>query len=134
MDAAPQQVSLDHGDLLHANVLIADDASRVNGVFSWKCSLRGDYLYDTAWCTFCGAIWHPGIAAADPWRRILREPTIVDDAAALTDAAVRHHCYELHIGLTAMAWNVWVDDTANLRRVAGHLHEVIERGPLPDAP
>ena len=33
-----------------------------------------------------------------------------------------------------MAWNVWVDDTANLRRVAGHLHEVIERGPLPDAP
>jgi aminoglycoside phosphotransferase (APT) family kinase protein len=130
IDACPERRDLIHGDLLHANVLVADDASRPNAVFSWKSSLRGDFLFDTAWCTFCAAIWYPGIAAADPWGRVRREPGMRDDADAWIDASVRHHCYELHIGLTALAWNAWVGDPEALQRIATQLAVVLERGPL----
>jgi aminoglycoside phosphotransferase (APT) family kinase protein len=131
IEACPERRDLIHGDLLHANVLVAEDASCPNAVFSWKCSLRGDFLFDTAWCTFCSAIWYPGIAAADPWGGVQREPSIRDDATAWVDASERHHCYELHIGLTALAWNIWVGDTEALHRIARHLDAVLERGPLP---
>ena len=133
IDACPERRDLIHGDLLHANVLVTEDASRPCAVFSWKRSLRGDFLFDTAWCTFCGPIWYPGIAAADPWGRIRREPSVRDDAEAWVDAPVRHHCYELHTGLTALAWNVWVADYDALEKIAAQLAVALERGPLPDA-
>jgi aminoglycoside phosphotransferase (APT) family kinase protein len=133
IDACPERRDLVHGDLLHANVLVAEDASCPNAVFSWKCSVRGDFIYDTAWCTFCAAIWYPGIAAADPWERVCREPSIRDDADAWAEASERHHCYELHIGMTALAWNVWVGDAKALQQIATRLAVVLERGPLPGA-
>jgi fructosamine-3-kinase len=134
IDACPERRDLVHGDLLHANVLVAEDASRPTAVFSWKCSLRGDFLFDTAWCTFCSAIWSPGIAATDPWDLVRREPSIRGDAEAWVDASERHHCYELHIGLTALAWNVWVGDPEAQSQIATQLAVVLERGPLPVAP
>ena len=54
-----------------------------------------------------------------------------DDADAWIDAPMRHHCYELHIGLTALAWNVWVGDSEALQAIATQLAVVLERGPLP---
>jgi aminoglycoside phosphotransferase (APT) family kinase protein len=83
VDACPERRDLVHGDLLHRNVLVSDDASAINAVFSWKCSTRGDHLFDTAWCTFWGDTFHPGIAAA------IGGVSEVD--------ADRHHCYELQI-------------------------------------
>lgn len=58
----PERRDLVHGDLLHQNVLVSADASEVTAVFSWKCSVRGDHLYDVAWLTFWSP-WHPGIDA-----------------------------------------------------------------------
>ena len=145
IEACPERRDLVHGDLLHANVLVAEDGSRPNAIFSWKRSLRGDFLFDTAWCTFCSAIWYPGIAAADPWDRVRREPSIRNDADAWVDASERHHCYELHIGLTALASPaVWVGGpeahgtlvpgTHLVQQIATQLAVVLERGPLPVAP
>src|SRR5581483_3784711 len=116
----PERRDLVHGDLLHANVLVTPDASRVTAVFSWKCSLRGDFLFDTAWCTFWAA-FHPGIAAIDLWDRIRRVPSIQSDPTALTNSSIRHHCYELHIGVTHLGWNLWVGDDVALRGVAESL-------------
>lgn len=127
--ACPERGDLVHGDLLHSNVLVSEDASRVNAVFSWKCSTRGDFLYDVAWCTFWGA-YHPGIAAADVFSRIMRHPPIAADPHALVAAAERHHCYELHIGATHLGWNAWVGDESGLQFVAEHTAAVLERGPL----
>ena len=129
-ESCPERRDLVHGDLLHQNVLVAPDAGRVTAVFSWKCSLRGDFLYDTAWCTFWGA-FHPGIAAADPWGRMVVDAEIGAEPDALADAALRHHCYELHIGVIHLAWNAWTGDDHSLREVAAHLEMVRERGPLP---
>ncbi|HET7016683.1 MAG TPA: phosphotransferase [Streptosporangiaceae bacterium] len=128
--ACPERRDLVHGDLLHANVLVTDDASRPNAVFSWKNSVRGDFLYDTAWCTFC-TIWHPGIAALDLWHLIHCEPSVKDDAGALIDAPLRHHCYELVIGLGALAWNTWIGNAPVLGQAAAGLDVILERGPLP---
>jgi aminoglycoside phosphotransferase (APT) family kinase protein len=131
VEACPERRDLVHGDLLHGNVLVTEDASQVTAVFSWKCSVRGDFLYDTAWCSFWGGL-HPGVAAANPWGRIRVSAAVLAEPEALRDAALRHHCYELHIGAVHLGWNVWVDDRESLRWTARHTDMVLERGPLPD--
>lgn len=128
LDACPERRDLVHSDLLHQNVLVSDDASEVTAVFSWKCATLGDFLYDTAWCTFWGA-WHPGIGAADIWTR-MTTPREGIDQADLVDAAQRHHCYELQIGAHHLGWYVWTEDADNLRRCADRLDEILQRGPL----
>lgn len=130
VEACPERRDLIHGDLLHGNVLVSPDASRVEAVLSWKCSVRGDFLFDAAWCSFW-ASFHPGIAAADPLSGLLADPTVRADRTALRDAAVRHHCYELHIGFTHLGWNIWVGNREALTTTADRLAEVLERGPLP---
>jgi aminoglycoside phosphotransferase (APT) family kinase protein len=129
-DACPERRDLIHGDLLHGNVLVSPDARRVEAVLSWKCSVRGDFLFDAAWCSFW-APWHPGIAAADPLSGVLQAPAVRADPGALLDAAVRHHCYELHIGFTHLGWNVWTGNQAELAATARRLAGILERGPLP---
>lgn len=121
----PERRDLVHGDLLNRNVLITDDASQVTAVFSWKCSVRGDFLFDVAWCTFWGS-WHPGIAAVDLWNRTLDSPGLPGDA--LRDAALRHHCYELQIGASHMGWNAWTGDHDALRSVAARTTDLLQRG------
>ncbi|MET9022679.1 aminoglycoside phosphotransferase family protein [Actinopolymorpha sp. NPDC004070] len=130
VDACPERRDLIHGDLLHGNVLVSPDATRVEAVLSWKCSVRGDFLFDAAWCSFW-APWHPGIAAADPLSGLLRAPTVRAEPGALVDAATRHHCYELHIGFTHLGWNVWTKNHEALAATARRLADVLERGPLP---
>ncbi len=128
LPACPERRDLIHGDLLHQNVLVSDDAAQVTAVFSWKCSAFGDFLYDVAWCTFWSD-WHPGIAAADLWQRTLSAPDLSE--ADLQDAAVRHHCYELQIGASHLGWNAWTGNQQELEAVAVALERVLEKGPLP---
>ena len=127
--ACPERRDVVHGDLLHGNVLVGADASRITAVFSWKCSVRGDFLYDVAWCTFWGA-WHPGIAAVDVWTRLLDDGPGEVDRDALVDATVRHHCYELQIGATHLGWYAWTGDRRELAAAARHTAQILERGPL----
>lgn len=119
LDACPERRDLVHGDLLHQNVLVSTDGARPTAVFSWKCSLRGDHLYDTAWCTFW-APWHPGIEAADAWGR-------TPDPGP--DASLRHHAYELHIGAVHLGWCAWSGE-GDLTVLAQRVAEVLQRGPL----
>ena len=65
LDACPERRNLVHGDLLHGNVLVSPDARRVEAVLSWKCSVRGDFLFDAAWCSFW-APWHPASPPPTP--------------------------------------------------------------------
>lgn len=127
LDRCPERRDLIHSDLVHRNVLIADDASRINAVFSWKCAGRGDFLFDVAWCTFWGGSFHPGIAAADLLARVVRAPWAAGD---LEDAAVRHHCYELHVGATHLGWNAWIGDDEALATVTRHTGGLLEHGPV----
>jgi aminoglycoside phosphotransferase (APT) family kinase protein len=129
VDACPERRDLVHGDLLHGNVLINPSADRVTAVISWKCSVRGDFLYDAAWCTFWSP-WHEGIAAVEPLAGVLNSAHVRQDPTALADAALRHHCYELQIGFTHLGWNIWTNDDVNLKANVRRLSEILERGPL----
>lgn len=126
LEACPDRRELVHGDLLHFNVLVSPTADAVTAVFSWKCSTRGDALYDLAWCTFWGR-WHPGIGALDLWDRVL--PALPADASV--DAAVRHHAYELQIGASHLGWYAATGDADSLAWTARQLDELLERGPRP---
>lgn len=131
--ACPERRDLIHGDLLHGNVLVSPDCRRVQAVISWKNSLRGDFLYDAAWCSVWGPVFYPGIAAAtaDPLSGLLQDPGLPADQGALVDAAVRHHCYELQIGFTHLRWNMGTWRQEHLAATTELLAEILERGPLP---
>ena len=129
LEACPERRDLIHGDLLHGNVLVSEDAARINAVISWKCSVLGDFLFDAAWCDFWGRVAHPGIAAVDVFGRVLAAPWAVADHAALVDAAHRRHCYDLHIGATHLGWSAWVGDQAALSSIGAHLSMMLEQGP-----
>jgi aminoglycoside phosphotransferase (APT) family kinase protein len=131
MAACPERRDLVHGDLLHGNVLVSPDCRRVQAVFSWKRSVRGDFLYDAAWCSFWAPVFYPGIATIDPLSGLLQDPGLRADQSALVDAAVRHHCYELQIGFTNLRWNIRTWNQEHLTATAGLLDEILERGPLP---
>jgi aminoglycoside phosphotransferase (APT) family kinase protein len=116
LPSCPDRGDLVHGDLLHQNVLINEDASDVTAIFSWKCSQRGDWLYDVAWCTFWSP-WYPGIAVIDLSDLVAGEP----------DGALRQHCYELHIGATHLAWYIWNEMPDELARVADELRRRLDQ-------
>ena len=122
----PERRDLIHGDLLHQNVLISDQADRVQAVFSWKCSAFGDFAYDIAWCTHW-APWHPGIAAIDVFDLTLAADDL--DSEARTHFAERHHCYELQIAVSHIGWYLWTRDEENLARLAEGLGERLSNGP-----
>jgi aminoglycoside phosphotransferase (APT) family kinase protein len=128
LPACPERRDLIHGDLLHQNVLVSDNATEVTGIFSWKCSARGDFLFDVAWCTFWSA-WHPTIAAADLWHRTLVAADLSEED--LADAPARHHCYELQIAASHFGWHVWTGDSQGLVALADATERTLERGPLP---
>ena len=73
-------------------------------------------------------LWHPTIAATDPLARVIAAGVEDDD---LADAALRHHCYELHIGAHHLAWCAWIGDTDSLGGVARRTAAVLARGPHP---
>ena len=124
----PERRDWVHGDLLHQNVLVGDAGRGVTGVFSWKCSARGDFLYDVAWCTFWSA-WHPVIEEADMWTRTTSANEI--QPGDLDDAPIRHHCYELQIAASHFGWYIQTDDAENLDRAVERAAMILERGPLP---
>lgn len=125
LDACAERRHVVHGDLLYQNVLVSEDASTVTGVFSWKRSVRGDFLYDTAYCTFFSP-WYPGVGAADPWAVTLSTST----PEQRRDAGARHHCYELTIGTSHLGGYLWTNDERNLRAAQRRLTEILERGEL----
>ena len=107
-----------HLDLLHGNVLVEPDGSRLVAVFDWGCTTLGDFVYELAWFTFW-APWHPGLAAVgfeDAARAHLSA-----QGADLAGFDGRLRAYELHIALTHLAWHAFAEEPVELRQVADRM-------------
>ena len=118
----PARGDLVHGDLLHQNVLL-DAAGNVSAVFSWKCSARGDFLYDVAWLSFWGA-WHPTLRRLDPWSLTAASADLSE--TDLRHGRERHLCYQLQIAASHFGWYLWTEDRENLDWVAEAARTLLE--------
>ena len=124
LETCPEIRHVVHGDLLNRNVLVAPDGSRLTAVFDWACSVWGDFLYEAAWFTFW-APWHPGLAAID-FRSVIQghyRATGVE----VPRFGERLRCYELHIGLTHLAYCAFAgrDREDDLQAVARRTREIL---------
>jgi aminoglycoside phosphotransferase (APT) family kinase protein len=123
LDDCPDIRHVLHVDLLNRNVLVSDDARRLEAVFDWGCSLYGDFLYEVAWLTFW-APWHPGLAAVGPEASIRAHYRSIGlDVAAF---ATRLACYELHIALTHLAYCSFAGRPDDLTAVANRTRRLLE--------
>lgn len=126
LPACPEIRHVLHVDLLNRNVLVPADGSRLTAVFDWACSAYGDFLYEVAWFTFW-APWHAGLAAIDFRSAILGHYQSTGVEVPCFDERLR--CYELHIGLTHLAYCAFVrnrDD--DLHAVAQRTREILGPG------
>lgn len=112
-----------HVDLLNRNVLVSEDGSRLEAVFDWGCSAYGDFLYDVAWITF----WAPWFAALDltSFRKVIvrHYGSIGLDVPQFDE---RLTCYEIHIGLTHLAYCTFAGRDDERRAVARRLVSVLD--------
>ena len=118
VDRCPDTRHLIHNDLLHYNVLVADD--RISAVVDWGNALYGDFLYDLAAFTFY-APWFPAMEGID-WAQ---------GAGAIPNFEVRLRCYHAHIGLDGMAYSAFTRRWESLAEVAARTLRLIRRPPPP---
>lgn len=121
--ACPEARHLLHRDLLNRNVLVADDASRLEAVFDWGCSLAGDFLYEVAWLTFW-APWYPALESLDI-RRVIREHCR-RIGLVVEHFDERFFCYELQIGLEHLAYSAFTGRDDDLQTVARRTRQILE--------
>ena len=117
----PERRDLIHGDLFHQNVLLADGA--VSGVFSWKLSAFGDFMFDVAFCSLWRP-WFPVIDGADIWERTLAADDLREED--LADAELRHRTYQLHIAAAHVLWFVRSEDDDNLSKLLAVTAELLD--------
>jgi len=117
--ACPEGNHLLHNDLLHRNVTVVDD--KITGVFDWGCAGRGDFLYELAFFTFYTP-WFPAMAAID-WKGEARRH-YAEIGLDVPDFDERLRCYEVHIGLSGMAYNGFIRDWDDLK---AHTVRTLER-------
>ena len=105
----PSSRHLAHSDPLNRNILVAN--GMITAVLDWGCAMYGDFLYDLAHMTF-STCWFPA------WRGIdfAGEAERHFDAIGLAVPAMRQRvrCYEIHIGLDALAYNAFCQRPAEL--------------------
>ena len=122
----PETRYLIHSDLLHYNVLVADD--QVTAVLDWGCGMYGDFLYDVAWLCF----WAPWFPA---WNRIDFEAEARHHYRAIgldvPAFAERLLACQIHIGLGGQAYQAYKgrfdDAEATARRTLQVATEEVSR-------
>jgi hygromycin-B 4-O-kinase len=120
--ACPSSRHLVHSDPLNHNILVA--GGQITAVLDWGCGMYGDFLYDLAHLTF-SPCWFPA------WRSIdfAAEAERHYDAIGVAVPAMRERlrCYEIHIGLDALAYNAFCERPAELDLIARRTLEAVRR-------
>lgn len=121
LPACPELRHVLHLDLLHGNVLVADDG-RLEAVYDWGCTTVGDFAYELAWFSFWSPAY-PGLAAVDVAGAALAHLRTTDADLDRIDERLR--AYEIHIGLTHLAYHAFSGEPEALREVADRLRPLV---------
>jgi hygromycin-B 4-O-kinase len=120
--ACPPGRHLIHSDPLNGNILVA--GGQITAVLDWGCGMYGDFLYDLSHLTF-SPCWFPA------WRGIdfAAEAERHYDAIGLDVPLMRERlrCYEIHIGLEALAYNVFCQRPAAVDVIVRRTLESVRR-------
>jgi hygromycin-B 4-O-kinase len=115
----PERSNLLHTDLLHMNVLVADD--RIVAVIDWGCASLGDFLYELAMFTF----YSHRFPAMDRIDWLSRARAHFESIGLIVPNLLeRLRLYEIHIGLTNLAYNAFREDWDE---VAAHSELILNR-------
>lgn len=121
VDVCPEERHLIHADLLHFNLLVADD--QVTSVLDWGCAKYGDFLYELAWFSFWSP-WFPSMKGIDFRKESLRHYAKI--GLEVSDFEERIRCYEIHIGLDSLAYGSFRENWDFVGDVAKHTLEVMK--------
>jgi hygromycin-B 4-O-kinase len=116
----PEARHLVHSDLLHWNVLVAND--RVTALLDWGSSIYGDFVYDIAWLTFWWP-WYPGWSGIEIAREAREHYERIGLSVPRFEERLR--CYELRIGLDSLVWYSSRRDLVNLELAAQRIEALI---------
>lgn len=119
IDTCPEERHLIHSDLLHFNLLVAND--RVTAVLDWGCAKYGDFLYDLAWFSFWSP-WFPSMEGIDFRKEAL--PHYAKIGLEVSNFEQRIRCYEIHIGLDSLVYSSFKENWDFVEWVAKHTLEV----------
>jgi hygromycin-B 4-O-kinase len=118
----PEERHLIHSDLLHYNLLVED--GKISAVLDWGNAIYGDFLYELAWFTFWSA-WHPAMDGID--FRKLASDHYLDIGLAVPNLEERLACYELHIGLDAIAYCSFIGNWSQVKQLFAQAQEIADR-------
>lgn len=126
LPACPELRHVLHLDLLHGNVLVGADGRRLEAVYDWGCTTVGDFAYELAWFSFWSPA-HPGLAAIDVAGAAVEHLRGTDADLDRIDERLR--AYEIHIGLTHLAYHAFSGEDEALQWVAARLRPLVVEGP-----
>ncbi len=113
-----------HRDLLNRNALVSYDATRLEAVFDWGCSLAGDFVYEIAWFTFW-SLWHPAIQTLNLRQAVPEYYRSI--GLNVENFEQRLTCYELQIGLEHIAYCIFSNRPDDLVAVTQATEKVLKR-------
>ena len=111
---ASEDRHLIHSDLLHFNVLVAND--RVSAIVDWGCSMYGDFLYDIAWLVFWSQ-WYPVWQGIDFRNESVRHFDAIGLEVPHFEQRLR--LCEIHMALDSLKYNAFMERWDQLEVVAG---------------
>lgn len=107
-----------HMDTINFNVNVEGDA--ISGIYDWGCAMWGDSVYDLAWFSFWEP-WYPQWSQFSVSQSLINSIGIVGEHADL-----RLACCELHIGLSHIRYNAFIDRPDDLNEVAQATQRLLE--------
>ncbi len=116
----PEERHLVHNDLLHFNLIMRE--KQVAAVIDWGCALWGDFLYDLA-MFITWQFYYPAMAGIDFANEAQR--AFAAKNVALDNFTERLDCYQIHLLLNSLTYNIWKDDKTNLGLTLQRLREVL---------
>lgn len=116
----PEDRYLIHNDLLHFNLLIANN--KAAGVIDWGCSLYGDFVYDLAMFDLW-QFYYPSMQGINFPKEAIKY--YKQQGVYLVNFEERLKCYQCHLALDAIKYCAYKENTKDLALIVKRIKNII---------